>query len=40
MARKELQLLVAEQKILNKIFVIRGHKVMIDDDLAAMYKKT
>lgn len=38
MARKELQLLVAEQKILNKIYVIRGQKVMFDDDLAEMYK--
>ena len=37
MARKELQVLVAEQKILNKIYVIRGEKVMIDKDLAEMY---
>lgn len=38
MAKKELQALVAEQKILNKIYVIRGEKVMLDRDLAAMYK--
>ncbi len=38
MANKQLQLLVAEQKILNRIFVFRGQKVMIDEDLAAMYK--
>lgn len=37
MAKKELQLLVAEQKILNRIYVIRGEKVMIDSDLAEMY---
>jgi hypothetical protein len=37
MSKKELQVLVAEQKILNRIYVIRGQKVMIDEDLAAMY---
>jgi hypothetical protein len=37
MAKKELQLLVAEQKILNKIYVFRDQKVMIDEDLAEMY---
>jgi hypothetical protein len=37
MARKELQVLVAEQKILNRIYVIRGMKVMLDEDLAEMY---
>jgi hypothetical protein len=37
MAKKELQLLVAEQKVLNRIYVIRGEKVMIDEDLSAMY---
>lgn len=38
MAKKELQLLVAEQKILNRIYVVRGEKVMLDEDLAEMYK--
>lgn len=37
MAKKELQALVLEQKILNKIYVIRGEKVMLDRDLAEMY---
>ena len=37
MAKKELQVLVAEQKILNKIYAIRGEKVMLDQDLAEMY---
>ena len=38
MAKKELQLLVAEQKILNRIYVVRGQKIMLDEDLAEMYK--
>jgi hypothetical protein len=37
MAKRELQALVAEQKILNRIYAIRGEKVMIDQDLAEMY---
>jgi hypothetical protein len=37
MAKKELQALVAEQKILNRIYVVRGEKVMLDGDLAEMY---
>ena len=31
-------MLVAEQKILNRIYVIRGQKVMIDEDLGEMYR--
>ena len=37
MAKADLQALVAEQKILNRIYVIRGEKVMLDKDLAEMY---
>ena len=37
MAKKELQAFVAEQKILNRIYVVHGQKVMIDEDLAEMY---
>ncbi|ANI89516.1 DNA-binding protein [Arachidicoccus ginsenosidimutans] len=37
MAKQELQALVAEQKILNKIYAIRGQKIMLDEDLAVMY---
>jgi hypothetical protein len=37
MAKQKLEALVVEQKILNKIYVIRGEKVMLDMDLAAMY---
>ena len=38
MAKKELQAFVAEQKILNRIYVIRSQKIMLDEDLAEMYK--
>lgn len=34
---KELVTLVAEQKILNRIYIVRGQKVMLDEDLAIMY---
>ncbi|WP_290798985.1 ORF6N domain-containing protein [Flavihumibacter sp. UBA7668] len=37
MAKRELQTLVAEQKILNRIYAVRGQKIMLDEDLAAMY---
>ncbi len=37
MAKKEFQALVAEQKILNKIYIIRGQKVMLDEDLSEIY---
>ncbi len=37
MAKKELQALVLEQKILNRIYVVRHEKVMLDRDLAELY---
>jgi hypothetical protein len=37
MAKKELEALVVEQKILNRIYAIRSQKVMLDMDLAEMY---
>ena len=37
MAKKELSILVDEQKILNRIYVIRNEKVMLDRDLAKLY---
>jgi hypothetical protein len=37
MAKQELGLLVMEQKILNRIYVVRHEKVMLDRDLAALY---
>jgi hypothetical protein len=37
MAKKDFEMLLAEQKIINKILFIRGHKVMLDRDLADLY---
>lgn len=37
MARKEFQALLHEQKIINKIYIIKGEKVMFDKDLAELY---
>lgn len=37
MAKKELQSLVIEQKILNRIYVVRSEKIMLDHHLAEMY---
>ncbi len=37
MAKAELQILIEEQKILSRIYVIRGEKVMLDRDLAELY---
>ena len=36
-AKLELQALVLEQRILNRIYFIRGEKVILDRDLAEMY---
>jgi hypothetical protein len=37
MAKKEIQALVVEQKILNRIHFVRGEKIMLDRDLAELY---
>ena len=37
MAKKELQALLVEQKILNRIYLVRGQKIMLDRDLAELY---
>jgi len=37
MRKNDLQALIQEQKILNRIYVVRGEKVMLDKDLADMY---
>ena len=37
MAKKELQALVMEQKILGRIYVVRGEKIMLDRELAELY---
>ena len=35
--KQELQELIIEQKIINKIYAVRGEKVMLDRDLAELY---
>lgn len=37
MVKKELQVLVAAQKILNKIYAIRCEKIMVDRELTEMH---
>jgi phage regulator Rha-like protein len=37
MAKRDLEALILEQKILNRIYVVRGEKVMLDRDLAELY---
>jgi len=37
MRKKDMDALIMEQKILNKIYLVRGEKVMLDKDLAEMY---
>ena len=37
MSKTEIIKLVEEEKIMNRIHVIRNHKVMLDFDLAEMY---
>ena len=37
MAKKELQALVMEQKILGRLYVVRGEKIMLDRELAELY---
>lgn len=37
MAGKELPALVIEQKILNRIYVVRGEKIMLNRDLAELF---
>jgi len=38
MSKKETLPLVPEEIIMNKIYFIRGHKVMLDSDLAELYQ--
>jgi len=38
MAKEVKVISVADEAIMNKIYMIRGQKVMIDRDLAAMYE--
>jgi hypothetical protein len=36
--KKKKDILITEEEIINKIYVIRGHKVMLDSDLANLYQ--
>ena len=38
MIKKDSQLMVPDEVIMNKIYLIRGKKVMLDRDLAALYE--
>ena len=38
MAKSELKALLIEDKILTRIYLVRGCRVMLDEDLARMYK--
>ena len=38
MAKKESGLVVPDEVVMNKIYVIRNQKVMLDRDLAALYQ--
>jgi hypothetical protein len=38
MAKQNIVKLIPDETIIRKIFVIRGHKVMLDFDLAALYE--
>ncbi|HWK06046.1 MAG TPA: ORF6N domain-containing protein [Puia sp.] len=38
MAKSTTSITIAEDRILNKIYYIRGYKVMLDEDLAELYK--
>ena len=38
MAKSTTSIAIPEEKILNKIYYIRGHKVMLDQDLAELYQ--
>jgi hypothetical protein len=38
MAKSTTSIGIAEERILNKIYYIRGYKVMLDQDLAELYQ--
>jgi hypothetical protein len=37
-AKNQIQSILPDETIINKIYVIRGHKVMLDEDLAELYQ--
>ena len=38
MAKEYTELMLPEEVIMNKIYLIRGHKVMLDKDLGELYE--
>jgi ORF6N domain-containing protein len=38
MAKKQLVPIIPDEFVMNKIYVIRGHKIMLDTDLAELYE--
>jgi len=40
MAKKDSKIIIPDEVIMNKIIMIRGHKVMISNDLAELYGVT
>jgi len=38
MAKDKIQLLIPDEIVMNKIYFIRGQKVMLDNDLAELYE--
>ena len=38
MAKINKELMIPDELVMNKIYVIRGKKVMLDDDLAELYQ--
>lgn len=38
MAKNETVLTIPDEMVMNKIYIIRGHKVMLDSDLADLYQ--
>jgi hypothetical protein len=37
MANKQNALVLPDEIVINKIYLIRGHKIMLDSDLAELY---
>ena len=38
MKKKEISLTITDEVVMNKIYYIRGQKVMLDNDLAELYQ--
>ncbi len=37
-AKKAVEVLISVERIVNRIYLVRGQKVMLDEDLAALYR--